>query len=159
MAIEGGVDARNTLIFGYSVSDIRPYGGQHGNRTNCRDRLCLRGDPDLAYLYRESAIIGGKKIGIGPIKFKLGGKAQKEANARGTRCPPAPKIDNPPLTRSALRIQVRRSRSRNGHAVPNTKSRPEDVPITSQQRATQWRNFLTHPHRRHRRERHYSMEP
>jgi len=36
----------------------------------------------LAYLYRESAIIEGKtEVGIGPIKFKLSGKAQKEAEA------------------------------------------------------------------------------
>ena len=35
----------------------------------------------LAYLYRESAIIEGKtEIGIGPVKFKLGGKAQKAAD-------------------------------------------------------------------------------
>ena len=35
----------------------------------------------LAYLYRESAIIEGKtEVGIGPIKFKLGGKAQKQAD-------------------------------------------------------------------------------
>ena len=36
----------------------------------------------LGYLYRESAIIEGKtEVGIGPIKFKLGGKAQKAADA------------------------------------------------------------------------------
>ena len=35
----------------------------------------------LAYLYRESALIEGKtEVGIGPIKFKLGGKAQKAAD-------------------------------------------------------------------------------
>jgi len=37
----------------------------------------------LAYLYRESAIIEGKtEIGIGPVKFKLGGKAQKSSAAQ-----------------------------------------------------------------------------
>ena len=36
----------------------------------------------LAYLYRESANIEGKtEVGIGPIKFKLGGKAQKQPDA------------------------------------------------------------------------------
>ena len=36
----------------------------------------------LAYLYRESAIIEGKtEVGIGPVKFKLGGKAQQAADA------------------------------------------------------------------------------
>ena len=36
----------------------------------------------LAYLYRESAIIEGKtEIGIGPVKFKLGGKAHRESVA------------------------------------------------------------------------------
>jgi hypothetical protein len=36
----------------------------------------------IAYLYRESAIIEGKtEVGIGPVKFSLGGKAQKEASA------------------------------------------------------------------------------
>ncbi len=41
----------------------------------------------LAYLYRESAIIEGKtEIGIGPVKFKLGGHAQVEAQvASGTQ--------------------------------------------------------------------------
>jgi len=49
----------------------------------------------LAYLYRESAIIEGKtEIGIGPIKFKLGGKAQKEADTpEEPAAPPAPKIE------------------------------------------------------------------
>ncbi len=33
----------------------------------------------LAYLYRESAILEGKtEIGIGPIKFKLGGQTPKD---------------------------------------------------------------------------------
>jgi hypothetical protein len=36
----------------------------------------------LAYLYRESAILEGKtEIAIGPWKFSLGGKAQKEPDA------------------------------------------------------------------------------
>jgi hypothetical protein len=49
----------------------------------------------LAYLYRESAIIEGKtEIGIGPVKFKLGGKAQKEADTpEQPAAPPAPKIE------------------------------------------------------------------
>jgi hypothetical protein len=49
----------------------------------------------LAYLYRESAIIEGKtEIGIGPIKFKLGGKAQKAADTpEQPVAPPAPKIE------------------------------------------------------------------
>jgi hypothetical protein len=43
----------------------------------------------IAYLYRENAIIEGKtEWGIGPIKFSLGGKAQKQAGAPET--PPAP---------------------------------------------------------------------
>jgi len=33
----------------------------------------------IAYLYRESAILEGKtEIGIGPIKFKLGGQTPKD---------------------------------------------------------------------------------
>jgi hypothetical protein len=48
----------------------------------------------LAYLYRESAIIEGKtEIGIGPVKFKLGGKAQKAADTPENPAPPAPKIE------------------------------------------------------------------
>ena len=49
----------------------------------------------LAYLYRESAIIEGKtEIGIGPVKFKLGGKAQKAADVlENPAAPPAPKIE------------------------------------------------------------------
>ncbi len=49
----------------------------------------------LAYLYRESAIIEGKtEIGIGPVKFKLGGRAQKEADApENPAAPSAPKIE------------------------------------------------------------------
>ena len=49
----------------------------------------------LAYLYRESAIIEGKtEIGIGPVKFKLGGKAQKaEDTLEKPTEPPAPKIE------------------------------------------------------------------
>ena len=36
----------------------------------------------LAYLYRESALIEGKtEIGIGPVKFSLGGRAQQAADA------------------------------------------------------------------------------
>ena len=47
----------------------------------------------LAYLYRESAIIEGKtEIGIGPIKFKLGGKAQKEATALENSATPPPGV-------------------------------------------------------------------
>ncbi len=47
----------------------------------------------IAYLYRESAIIQGKsEIGVGPIKFKLEGQAQREP---GQPEPPAaqPKIE------------------------------------------------------------------
>lgn len=49
----------------------------------------------LAYLYRESAIIEGKtEVGIGPVKFKLGGKAQKQASAPETpAAAPVPKIE------------------------------------------------------------------
>jgi len=50
----------------------------------------------LAYLSRESAIIEGKaEWGIGPIKFKLGGKAQKLADApeEAPTAPPVPKIE------------------------------------------------------------------
>jgi hypothetical protein len=50
----------------------------------------------LAYLYRESAIIEGKaEWGIGPWKFKLGGKAQKQADAPEEKpaAPPMPKIE------------------------------------------------------------------
>ena len=49
----------------------------------------------LAYLYRESAIIEGKtEVAIGPVKFKLGGKAQKAADApEKPAAPPAPKIE------------------------------------------------------------------
>ncbi len=49
----------------------------------------------LGYLYRESAIIEGKtEVGIGPIKFKLGGKAQKAADALEEPAEsPAPKIE------------------------------------------------------------------
>ena len=50
----------------------------------------------LAYLYRESAMIEGKsEIAIGPVKFKLGGKAQQEAGLteEPTTSPPAPKIE------------------------------------------------------------------
>ena len=49
----------------------------------------------LAYLYRESAIIEGKtEIGIGPVKFKLGGKAQKAADTpEQPVAPPAPKTE------------------------------------------------------------------
>ena len=48
-----------------------------------------------AYLYRESAIIEGKtEVGIGPVKFKLGGKAQKAADAPDKPAePPAPEIE------------------------------------------------------------------
>ena len=36
----------------------------------------------LAYLYRESALNEGKtEISIGPVKFKLGGKAHRESVA------------------------------------------------------------------------------
>jgi hypothetical protein len=45
----------------------------------------------LAYLYRESAIIEGKtEVGIGPIKFSLGGRAQKKAEAELPEGPAAP---------------------------------------------------------------------
>jgi hypothetical protein len=45
----------------------------------------------LAYLYRESAIIEGKaEWGIGPIKFSLGGRAQKRAEAKLPEAPAAP---------------------------------------------------------------------
>jgi len=50
----------------------------------------------LAYLYRESAIVEGKaEWGIGPIKFKLGGRAQKQAEAPEEKPaePPTPKIE------------------------------------------------------------------
>jgi hypothetical protein len=49
----------------------------------------------LAYLYRESAIIEGKtEISIGPVKFKLGGKAQKATDTpENPAAPPAPKIE------------------------------------------------------------------
>jgi hypothetical protein len=49
----------------------------------------------LAYLYRESAIIEGKtEIGIGPVKFKLGGKAQKAADVpEKLVAPPALEIE------------------------------------------------------------------
>ena len=49
----------------------------------------------LAYLYRESAIIEGKtEVGIGPIKFKLGGKSQEAADAPDKPAqPPAPEIE------------------------------------------------------------------
>ena len=47
----------------------------------------------LAYLYRESAIIEGKtEIGIGPVKFKLGGKAQKEAETPLQPAAPPPGV-------------------------------------------------------------------
>jgi len=66
----------------------------------------------LAYLYRESAIIEGKtEVGIGPIKFKLGGKAQKEADVpEQPVVPPAPKIEQSAtdlgrITRSGPEIQ------------------------------------------------------
>ena len=50
----------------------------------------------IAYLYRENAIVEGKtEWGIGPIKFKLGGKAQKQADApeEAPAAPPVPKIE------------------------------------------------------------------
>jgi hypothetical protein len=50
----------------------------------------------LAYLYRESAIMEGKtEIGIGPVKFKLGGKARHEAEVSGTlpESPAVPEIE------------------------------------------------------------------
>jgi len=49
----------------------------------------------LAYLYRESALNEGKtEIGIGPVKFKLGGKAQKAVDTpENPAAPPAPKIE------------------------------------------------------------------
>ena len=66
----------------------------------------------LAYLYRESALIEGKtEIGIGPVKFKLGGKAQKAADApEKPAAPPAPKIEQSAtdlgrITRSGPEIQ------------------------------------------------------
>jgi hypothetical protein len=49
----------------------------------------------LAYLYRENAIVEGKtEWGIGPIKFSLGGKTQKQVDApvRPTE-PSTPKIE------------------------------------------------------------------
>ena len=47
----------------------------------------------LAYLYRESAIIEGKtEIAIGPVKFKLGGKAQKAADAPEQPAAPPPGV-------------------------------------------------------------------
>jgi len=47
----------------------------------------------LAYLYRESAIIEGKtEVGIGPVKFKLGGKAQKEASVPEKPTTPLPGV-------------------------------------------------------------------
>lgn len=39
----------------------------------------------LAYLYRESAILEGKsEIGIGPIKLRIGGKAQEKSDVEKT---------------------------------------------------------------------------
>jgi len=66
----------------------------------------------LAYLYRESAIIEGKtEVSIGPVKFKLGGKAQKPADAPEEPAEPfAPKIEQTAkdwgrITRSGPEIQ------------------------------------------------------
>jgi hypothetical protein len=49
----------------------------------------------LAYLYRESAIIEGKtEVGIGPVKFKLGGRAQQAVDTPEEPAePPAPKTE------------------------------------------------------------------
>lgn len=45
----------------------------------------------LAYLYRESALIEGKtEWGIGPLTFKLGGKAQKSAAQKPADAPQTP---------------------------------------------------------------------
>jgi len=47
----------------------------------------------LGYLYRESALIEGKaEWGIGPVKFKLSGAAQKAAPEPGEAETPAAKI-------------------------------------------------------------------
>jgi len=47
----------------------------------------------IAYLYRESAIAEGKaEIAIGSVKFNLGGKAQKKAEAAQAPAAP-PKIE------------------------------------------------------------------
>jgi len=65
----------------------------------------------LAYLYRESAIIEGKtEIAIGPWKFSLGGKAQKEASVEKPTAPASPEIvlsatDLGRITRSGPEIQ------------------------------------------------------
>ena len=48
----------------------------------------------IAYLYRENAIVEGKtEWGIGPIKFSLGGKTQKQADALKPSEPSTPKIE------------------------------------------------------------------
>ena len=48
----------------------------------------------LAYLYRENAIIEGKtEWGIGPVKFSLSGKAQKQADALKPAEPAIPEIE------------------------------------------------------------------
>jgi len=67
----------------------------------------------LAYLYRENAIVEGKtEVNIGPLKFNLGGKTQKKADAPETPAAPAatPKIeqsatDQGRITRSGPEIQ------------------------------------------------------
>lgn len=67
----------------------------------------------IAYLYRENAIVEGKtEVNIGPLKFNLGGKTQKKADAPETPAAPAatPKIEQSAtdlgrITRSGPEIQ------------------------------------------------------
>jgi hypothetical protein len=45
----------------------------------------------IAYLYRENALVEGKtEVGLGPIKFSLGGRTQKKAEAESPEAPAAP---------------------------------------------------------------------
>jgi len=65
----------------------------------------------IAYLYRENALVEGKtEVGLGPIKFSLGGRAQKKAEAESPEAPAAPKIEQSAtdlgrITRSGPEIQ------------------------------------------------------
>ncbi len=59
----------------------------------------------IAYLYRENAIVEGKtEWGIGPIKFSLGGKTQKQADAPEAPVTPAatPKIEQSATDQSRI---------------------------------------------------------
>lgn len=47
----------------------------------------------IAYLYRENAIVEGKtEWGVGPVKFSLGGKTQKAADAPEKPAAPLPGV-------------------------------------------------------------------